>query len=316
MQPAPEGRLVTTALGAVAIASTGRAATTRPGPATVAAGLGTMATGVTSVSWPLLMRWWGNAAASVAWLSVVILLSLFFCGIIKDFLAWICIYVVWYTSLSKLRSIYKYKRSWILLCAWICEPSVSGHTTERFCHIIFFSVPPFFSFLHLAWINRMEVSVIPEYFALYAFFKKGSTVFENVCLIVYVCFVLCLCRDWFCGVVSRKGLRIYMRSFEECICLCVRNFECPEATLLSWQDVKIELQTPIQDHCAAFFQPVTTTTLGMAAPRCAAIARTTAHATRRPATASTAALMATAGTTAALVSFLYQSWSLLAMSGW
>ena len=111
--------------------------------------------------------------------------------------------------------------------------------------------------------------------------------------------------------LSQERVYIYMRSFEGCICLCVRNFECPEATLLSWQDVKIELQTPIQDHCAAFFQPVTTTTLGMAAPRCVAIARTIAHATRHLATASMAALMATAVTTAALVSFLYWSWHLL-----
>lgn len=102
MQPAPEGHLVTTALGAVAIASIGRAVTTRRGPATVAAGPGTMATGVTSVSWHLLMRWWGNVAASVALLSVVILLSLFFCGVIKDFLAWIYIYIccLIYISLS------------------------------------------------------------------------------------------------------------------------------------------------------------------------------------------------------------------------
>ena len=35
---------------------------------------------------------------------------------------------------------------------------------------------------------------------------EGTNSFDNLCLIfMYECFVLCLCRDWFCGFDLRKG---------------------------------------------------------------------------------------------------------------
>ena len=44
---------------------------------------------------------------------------------------------------------------------------------------------------------------------------------------VSVCFVLCLCKDWFCGLTWRK-LYIYMRYFEVCVCLW------PNLIILRW----------------------------------------------------------------------------------
>ena len=50
--------------------------------------------------------------------------------------------------------------------------------------------------------------MIPTYPSLMCSFNRGNvegTNFENLYLVfVYVCFVLCLCWDWSCGLTSER----------------------------------------------------------------------------------------------------------------
>ena len=51
--------------------------------------------------------------------------------------------------------------------------------------------------------------MIPACSSLLCFFNRGNTEGNNsskiLCLMfVYVCFVLCLCREWFCGLTSKR----------------------------------------------------------------------------------------------------------------
>ena len=81
--------------------------------------------------------------------------------------------------------------------------------------------------------------------ALYALLRRvilnGLTLqkfgYVIVCFTI-LCFVLCLCRNWLCGLAWKKT----------CICekfsnvhLLMTEFNCPEVTLCSWKDVKIQL---------------------------------------------------------------------------
>ena len=57
------------------------------------------------------------------------------------------------------------------------------------------------------------------------------------CLCMYV---LCLWSDWFCRLTwQRVDVIICEKSLEMCIFLW-RVFDCPEVTLCSWQDIKIQ----------------------------------------------------------------------------
>ena len=52
---------------------------------------------------------------------------------------------------------------------------------------------------------------------------------------VYYMYVLCLCRDWFCGLIREKVYMTYEKSFWN---VHLTEFDCPEC---GWQDVKIQL---------------------------------------------------------------------------
>ena len=62
-------------------------------------------------------------------------------------------------------------------------------------------------------------------------------------MFVFVCLVLYLCRDWFCGFDCQKEMvYIYVRRVWN-LCLLMTEFDHLEMTLRSWQDVKIQLHS-------------------------------------------------------------------------
>ena len=60
-----------------------------------------------------------------------------------------------------------------------------------------------------------------------------------MCVCAYM-YVLCLCRDWFCGLTWE---RVCIWEVLDCVCLLMTEFDCPEVTVCSWQDVKIQWLT-------------------------------------------------------------------------
>ena len=115
-----------------------------------------------------------------------------------------------------------------------------------------------------------RLSVYQDVLALYALFTGvmlRDWAYENLCLMfVYVCFVLCLCRDWFCGLIWKRvdidvfWERVYMSFEKGCyIYICwergyiyviMTEFDRPEVvTLCGWQDVKIHLIITHQQKC-------------------------------------------------------------------
>ena len=61
-----------------------------------------------------------------------------------------------------------------------------------------------------------------------------------LCMYVYVCFVLCLRRDWFCWLTC-EGVNIWEEFWN--VNLLMVGFECCEVTLCGWQDVTVQLLT-------------------------------------------------------------------------
>ena len=62
---------------------------------------------------------------------------------------------------------------------------------------------------------------------------------ENLCLMfVDVCFVLCMCRDWFCGL-TWEGVYIW-EEFWNVRLLMMMEFDCPAVDQCCWQDVHIQ----------------------------------------------------------------------------
>ena len=123
-----------------------------------------------------------------------------------------------------------------------------------FCFVLISSI---LVSLSCVWI----LSIYKDVLALYALFTGvmlRDWPYENLCLMfVYVCFVLCLCRDWFCGLIWKRVYidvfweRVYM-SFEKgyiyvekgviYIYVIMTEFDRPEVvSLCDWQDVKIHL---------------------------------------------------------------------------
>ena len=86
-----------------------------------------------------------------------------------------------------------------------------------------------------------------------------------MCLIlVYVCFVFCLCTDWFYGLTSERVYsyrrRVLKRAF-------AYDRVCPEVTPCGWQDINVQLLTwlifyrvdlSVVHVCIASFVPDTT----------------------------------------------------------
>ena len=63
---------------------------------------------------------------------------------------------------------------------------------------------------------------------------------SKICLWCLCMYVLCLWSDWFCrSTWQRVDVIICEKSLEMCICLWP-EFDCPEVTLCSWQDIKIQ----------------------------------------------------------------------------
>ena len=82
-------------------------------------------------------------------------------------------------------------------------------------------LPFFLSFFNLVLINWTEWSMIPAcprvmgYVLFYCFHrgKTKRTIFKNWCfMFMYVCFALCLCRDWFYGL-SWERVYIYIHTY-------------------------------------------------------------------------------------------------------
>ena len=81
-------------------------------------------------------------------------------------------------------------------------------------------------------------------------FNRGNiqgTNSSKICVWCLCIYVLCLWSDWFCRLTwQRVDNYICEKSLEMCSCLWP-EFDCPEATLCGWQDIKIQLLLLLPD---------------------------------------------------------------------
>ena len=84
--------------------------------------------------------------------------------------------------------------------------------------------------------------MIPACLSLMCSFNRGNiegTNSSKICVWCLCVYVLCLRRDWFCGLTWQR-VEKGEKSLEMYICLWP-EFDCPEVTLCGWQDIKIQL---------------------------------------------------------------------------
>ena len=101
----------------------------------------------------------------------------------------------------------------------------------------------YFSLIWYRWIRqngRRYQHVLALCALLIGVVLKALTFRKFVLMFVYVCFVLCLLRDWVCGLTWEK---VYIWEEFRNVHLLMTLFDCPEVTLSDWRGDKIQLLT-------------------------------------------------------------------------